>query len=138
MTEEIRWHYCFDNFSRAHSLLRQALEDGVEPLNELEREGVIQRFEYTFELSWNVLKDRLEYDGVNIVPVTPRQVIREAFQARLIEDCESWIDMLTDRNLMSHTYDSERFEAVVKNIHSQYLDILEALYQRLIMEILQQ
>lgn len=138
MTEEIRWHYRFDNFSRAHSLLRQALEDGVEPLNELEREGVIQRFEYTFELSWNVLKDLLEYDGVNIVPVTPRQVIREAFQARLIEDCESWIDMLTDRNLMSHTYDSERFEAVVRNIHSRYLDILEALYQRLILEILQQ
>ena len=138
MTEEIRWHYRFDNFSRAYSLLRQALEDGVEPLNELEREGVIQRFEYTFELSWNVLKDRLEYDGVNIAPLTPRQVIREAFQARLIEDCETWIDMLTDRNLMSHTYDFERFEAVVRNIHSRYLAILEALYQRLILEILQQ
>lgn len=138
MTEEIRWHYRFDNFSRAYSLLRQALEDGVEPLNELEREGVIQRFEYTFELSWNVLKDRLEYDGVNIASVTPRQVIREAFQARLIEDCETWIDMLTDRNLMSHTYDFERLEAVVRNIHSRYLAILEALYQRLILEILQQ
>ncbi len=138
MTEEIRWHYRFDNFSRAYSLLRQALEDGVEPLNELEREGVIQRFEYTFELSWNVLKDRLEYDGVNIAPLTPRQVIREAFQARLIEDCETWIDMLTDRNLMSHTYDFERLEAVVRNIHSRYLAILEALYQRLILEILQQ
>lgn len=138
MTEEIRWRYRFDNFSRAHSLLRQALEDGVEPLNDLEREGVIQRFEYTFELSWNVLKDRLEYDGVTITPVTPRQVIREAYQAKLIDDCETWIDMLTDRNLMSHTYDSERFEAVVRNIHSRYLTILGALYYKLISEILQQ
>lgn len=138
MTEEIRWRYLFDNFSRAHLLLRQALEYGVEPLNELEREGVIQRFEYTFELSWNVLKDRLEYDGVNIAPVTPRQVIREAFQARLIDDCETWMDMLTDRNMMSHTYDSKKFEAVVMNIHSRYLAILNALYQRLILEILQQ
>lgn len=138
MTEEIRWRYRFDNFSRAYTLLRQALEDGVEPLNELEREGVIQRFEYTFELSWNVLKDRLEYDGVTITPITPRQVIREAYQAKLIDDCESWIDMLTDRNLMSHTYDSERFEAVVRNIHSRYLTILDALYHKLISEILQQ
>lgn len=138
MTEEIRWRYRFDNFSRAYTLLRQALEGGVELLNDLEREGVTQRFEYTFELSWNVLKDRLEYDGVAITPVTPRQVIREAYQAKLIDDCETWMDMLTDRNLMSHTYDSERFEAVVRNIHSRYLAILDALYQRLISEILQQ
>ena len=107
-------------------------------MNDLELEGVIQRFEYTFELSWNVLKDRLEYDGVTIAPVTPRQVIREAFQAKLIDECDTWIDMLTDRNLMSHTYDSERFQTVVKNIHSRYLAILDALYQRLIPEILQQ
>ncbi len=138
MTEETRWRYRFHNFSRAYSLLRQALEQGVEPLNELEREGVIQRFEYTFELSWNVLKDRLEYDGVVITPITPRQVIREAFQAKMIDDCETWIDMLTDRNLMSHTYDSERFEAVVRNIHSRYLYVLEVLYQHLIPEALQQ
>ena len=137
MTEEVRWRYRFQNFSRAHSLLREALKDGVEPLNDLEREGVIQRFEYTFELSWNVLKDRLEYDGVIITPTTPRQVIREAFQAKLIDDCETWIDMLTDRNLMSHTYDSERFNAVVRNIYSRYLAILDALYQRLVLEILQ-
>ena len=138
MTQELRWRYRFDNFSRAHTLLRQALDDGVEPLNDLELEGVIQRFEYTFELSWNVLKDRLEYDGVTIAPVTPRQVIREAFQAKLIDDCDTWIDMLTDRNLMSHTYDSERFQAVVRNIHSRYLAILDALYQQLIPDILQQ
>ena len=94
--------------------MREALQDGVEPLNDLEREGVIQRFEYTFELSWNVLKDRLQYDGVLIAPISPRQVIREAFQATLIDDCETWIDMLTDRYLMSHTYDSERFEAVAR------------------------
>ena len=138
MTEEIRWRYRFDNFSRAYCLLRQALEGGVEPLNDLEREGVIQRFEYTFELSWNVLKDRLQYDGVSIPSTTPRQVIREAYQAKLIDDCDTWIDMLTDRNLMSHTYDSERFEAVVRNIHSRYLIILDALYHRFISEILQQ
>ncbi len=135
MSQEIRWQYRFSNFSRAYSLLREALEDGVEPLNQLELEGVIQRFEFTFELSWNLLKDRLEYDGLVIATITPRNVIREAYSAKLIDDCETWIDMLTDRNLMSHTYDFERFKAVVENIHSRYLTILNNLYQRLIAEV---
>jgi len=111
------------------------LEDGVEPLSQLELEGVIQRFEFTFELSWNLLKDRLEYDGVVITTVTPRNVIREAYSAKLIDDCEVWIDMLTDRNLMSHTYDFDRFRAVVENVHSRYLTVLNDIYQRLAVEI---
>ena len=109
----------------------------MEPLNELEREGVIQRFEYTFELAWNTLKDRMEYDGVSLATVTPRNVIREAFQARLIEDGEAWIDMLNDRNLMSHTYDSDRFKQVIGNIIRRYLPILQAMYIRLSEEMLQ-
>ena len=135
MSQEIRWQYRFSNFSRAYSLLREALEDGVEPLNQLELEGVTQRFEFTFELSWNLLKDRLEYDGLVIATITPRNVIREAYSAKLIDDSETWIDMLTDRNLMSHTYDFERFKAVVENIHSRYLTVLNSLYQRLIAEV---
>ena len=135
MSQEIRWQYRFSNFSRAYSLLREALEDGVEPLNQLELEGVIQRFEFTFELSWNLLKDRLEYDGLVIATITPRNVIREAYSAKLIDDSETWIDMLTDRNLMSHTYDFERFKAVVENIHSRYLTVLNSLYQRLLAEV---
>jgi nucleotidyltransferase substrate binding protein (TIGR01987 family) len=135
LSQEIRWHYRFNNFSRAYSLLREALEDGVEPLNQLELEGVIQRFEFTFELSWNLLKDRLVYDGLVIATITPRNVIREAYSAKLIDDCETWIDMLTDRNLMSHTYDFERFKAVVENVHSRYLTVLNNLYQRLLAEV---
>jgi nucleotidyltransferase substrate binding protein (TIGR01987 family) len=135
LSQEIRWQYRFSNFSRAYSLLREALEDGVEPLNQLELEGVIQRFEFTFELSWNLLKDRLVYDGLVIATITPRNVIREAYSAKLIDDCETWIDMLTDRNLMSHTYDFERFKAVVENVHSRYLTVLNNLYQRLLAEV---
>ena len=70
MAQEIRWQYRFRNFSRAFSLLREALDGEVEDLNDLEKEGVIQRFEYTFELSWNTLKDRLEYDGMVMESVT--------------------------------------------------------------------
>ena len=137
MTEEIRWQYRFTNFSHAFFLLEEALEEGVEALNELEREGVIQRFEYTFELAWNTLKDRMEYDGVGLTTVTPRNVIREAFQARLIGDGEAWIDMLNDRNLMSHTYDSARFEQVIRNIICHYLPILQEMYLRLSEEMAQ-
>ena len=137
MAEEVRWHYRFRNFSRAFTLLREALESEVEALSQLEREGVIQRFEYTFELAWNLLKDRLEYDGIALSTVTPRQVIRQAFQAKFIQDGEAWINMLTDRNLMSHTYDCEKFEAVVRKIQSQYLVILGELYERLSLEALE-
>ena len=79
MTEDVRWKYRFRNFSRAYALLREALEAEVKDLSQLEREGVIQRFEYTFELAWNTLKDRLEYDGVVLDTVSPRSVIRAAY-----------------------------------------------------------
>ena len=113
-------------------MLRSALESGIGPLNELEREGAIQRFEYTFELAWNTLKDRLEYDGIAFRSVTPRSVIRQAYQAGLIRNGETWMDMLTDRNLMSHTYDADRFEAIVTNVHDRYLSLLNDLYLRLL------
>ena len=138
MPDEIRWHYRFKNFSRAFSLLREALEKEGRALNQLEREGVIQRFEYTFELAWNLLKDRLEHDGIVLPTVTPRQVIRQAFQAKLIKDGDTWIAMLTDRNLMSHTYDFAKFDAVIDRIQHRYLAILGELYERLSLEAMEQ
>ena len=128
MNREVRWHYRFRNFSRAYTLLREATERDVEELNQLEREGVIQRFEYTFELAWNTLKDRLEYGGIVLTEVTPRNVIRQAFAAKLIADAETWTDMLVDRNLMSHTYDFARFEMVIRSVRSRYLAVLDDLY----------
>ena len=136
MNEEARWHYRFRNFSRAYALLSEALEQDVAELNELEREGAIQRFEYTFQLGWLTLKDRLEYGGIVVGDVTPRNVIRAAFAAKLIDDAEVWIDMLVDRNLMSHTYDFARFEAVLGNVRSRYLTVLGNLYERFGLEAL--
>ena len=136
MNREVRWHYRFKNFSRAYILLSEAAERETAELNQLEREGVIQRFEYTFELAWNTLKDRLEYAGIALTEVTPRNVIRQAFAARLIADAETWTDMLVDRNLMSHAYDFAKFEAVNNNIRARYMNVLEDLYLRLGEEIL--
>lgn len=81
VTEDVRWKYRFRNFSRAYALLREALESEVEDLSQLEREGVIQRFEYTFELAWNTLKDWLMYEGVVVGTVSSQQVIRAASTA---------------------------------------------------------
>ena len=137
MTQEIRWQYRFLNFSRAYSLLREALETEVEELNQLEREGVIQRFEYTFELAWQLLKDRMETDGLVISPVTPRNVIREAVSAGMVNEGGTWVDMLIDRNKMAHTYNFATFESVIQNIRGRYLSILNDLYQRLAEEMLE-
>ena len=136
MSRGVRWHYRFRNFSRAYTLLREAMEREVAELNQLEREGAIQRFEYMFELAWLTLKDRLEYAGVTLSEITPRNVIREAFAAKLIADGYAWTDMLVDRNLMSHTYDFARFEAVIENIRNRYLALLDNIYQRLSLELL--
>ena len=135
MTQEIRWHYRFQNFSRAYSLLRAAFEREVDELNDLEREGVIQRFEFTFELAWNTLKDRLEYDGVVMDSVTPRNVIRTAAATGLIADGQTWINMLDDRRNTSHRYDVDLLESVLGSIRDNYLPVLDVLYRRLLMEM---
>lgn len=125
-----RWQYRFHNFSRAYSLLREAADNDPALLSDLEREGLIQRFEYTFELAWKTLKDRLAHDGIQVPTVTPRSVIRQAFAAGLIGDGEAWIDMLTDRNAMSHKYDADEFEAVADRVHRRYLHLLGELWER--------
>ena len=75
MTTDIRWKQRFQNFDRGVVLLREALESGPSALSALEKEGVIQRFEYTFELAWKTIKDFLEAGGLVVSPITPRQVI---------------------------------------------------------------
>ena len=135
MTQEIRWHYRFQNFSSAYNLLSEAFESGIWGLNRLEQEGTIQRFEFTFELGWNMLKDRLEYDGVVMDSVTPRNIIRTAAAAALIPDGQTWIDMLDDRRITSHQYDASILEAVLERIQERYLPALDELYQRFLAEV---
>lgn len=128
MSPDIRWKQRFSNFDRAFVLLRQALEDGAEALSPLEKEGVVQRFEYSFELAWKTAKDYLEEGGVVITPLTPRQVIKEAFSAKIIADGQVWINMLDHRNLLSHTYDQDVFSKTVDAIESCYLPAMELLH----------
>lgn len=129
MEKDIRWKQRFQNFDRAVMLLREPIDRGVETLSDLEKEGTIQRFEFTVELAWKTLKDYLEYQGLDIDPVTPRNVIKEAFTAKILSDGQVWIDMLDHRNLMSHTYDSKTFEKAVLAIRDRYIQAINDLHE---------
>lgn len=132
--QDIRWQQRFNNFKRAFLLLREAMEYDLDRLSQLEKEGIIQRFEYTFELAWKVLKDKMENDGLVLDQISPKAVVRQAWAAKYIDDAETWLKMIGDRNLMSHTYDFQKFEAVIKTIQSDYLPMLDAWYLKLLQE----
>jgi nucleotidyltransferase substrate binding protein (TIGR01987 family) len=133
--QEIRWQQRFNNFKHAFLLLREAIESDLNNMSQLEKEGVIQRFEYTFELAWNVLKDKMEYDGINLDKISPKSVVRQAYASKYINDAETWLKMIGDRNLMSHTYDFAKFEVVIESIEKNYLPMLDEWYMDLLMEI---
>ena len=132
--QDTRWKQRFSNFSRALSLLREAMEEDLFSLKQLEKEGIIQRFEYTFELAWKVLKDKMEFDGIVLDQISPKTVVRQAFAAKYINDPDTWLKMIGDRNLMSHTYDFVKFEAVIQSIADSYLPMLDEWYFSLLME----
>ena len=124
---EIRWQQRLASFDRALSLLREAMLNGPGALNQLEKEGVIQRFEYCFELGWKTSKDYMEANGFVFAVVMPRQVLKEAYAAKIIADGEAWIAMLDHRNLLSNTYSPVVFEQAVAAIQERYLPALEQL-----------
>ena len=133
---DIRWQQRFQNYSRAYTLLREAMEKDPSSLSQLEKEGIIQRFEYTFELAWKVLKDKMEDDGLILDQISPKSVIRKAFEAKYIDDGEGWLRMIGDRNLMSHTYNFRTFETVINTIREEYLALFEQWYDALLEETL--
>ena len=126
---DIRWRQRFQSFDKAFTLLQTAME-GREPelFSDLEKEGLAQRFEFSFELAWKVMKDVLEYNGVEIEkPVGPRSVVKAAFSSGLIADGQVWIDMMLHRNLLSHTYDSSELKSVLVEIKARYLTAFQTL-----------
>ena len=128
MAEDIRWQQRFANYQ----LALQQLETFFEPpaLNDREQQGLIKAFEYTFELAWNSLRDLLRSQG-NSTLLGSRDTLREAFRLGLIEDGETWMLMIQDRNLTSHTYNRSTAEAIAANIVDRYLPCFKDLYARL-------
>ena len=125
LEEDIRWIQRFSNFERAFLLLQDSLK--TEQLSILERAGLIQFFEMTFELSWKLLKDYEEIEG--FIVKTPREAIKQAFQSGLINNGHDWIDALQDRNLTAHTYNEEIAIAVETKIRAKYFQLLLEIYE---------
>lgn len=125
----ISWEKGFESFDAGLALLRRALEAGPDALNRLETEGLIHRFEYCLELAWKITRDYLEQSGLLIAPVTPREVLRQAAAAQVVEDGQVWIDMLNHRTLLAHSYDGVVFTEVVAALATRYLPAMEQLHR---------
>jgi len=121
---DVRWKQRFDSYQKALAQLTKFIDKGE--LNELEEQGLIQAFEYTYELGWNVLKDYLLYQGNQSIHGS-RDAIREAFAVDLIADGEGWMQMLQDRNRTAHTYNEEVAAAIASNVHGRYFALFQAL-----------
>lgn len=128
MTEDLRWKQRFDNYCKALQELRESLElSQTRPLSKLEKQGVIQGFEYTHELAWNFLKDYLQYQG-HIGLIGSRDTTREAFKRGLIANGETWMEMIKARNLTSHAYDKATAEAVYSAIAERFFPEFQNAY----------
>ena len=120
MTDDIRWKQRFANYRKALSRLNDAVElSHQRPLSDLEKQGLIQGFEFTHELAWNVLKDYLEEKGY-VGLIGSRDASRMAFKNELLDDGEVWMDMIRARNLSSHTYNIETADLIAADILERF------------------
>ncbi|MCL2196904.1 MAG: nucleotidyltransferase substrate binding protein [Treponema sp.] len=131
MNEDIRWKQRFQNYKKALVTIKKAVELSEQrELSDLEKQGVIQGFEFTFELAWNVMKDYLEEQGI-IGIIGSKNAIRQAFNKGVIEDGDDWMDMVEDRNLASHTYDEETADKIFKAIKNKYFNMFNKLEEKM-------
>lgn len=128
MNTDIRWKQRLANYKKALAQLTKFIDKGN--LNELEEQGLIQAFEYTHELAWNLLKDYLQDQGTQNINGS-KDAVRAAFKVGLIEDGESWMDMITDRNRTSHTYNQSTAEEIAINIITRFFGLFVMLRERM-------
>jgi nucleotidyltransferase substrate binding protein (TIGR01987 family) len=126
--EDIRWKQRFNNYIKAFNQLTKFIEKNK--LNDLEMQGLIKAFEYTYELAWNTMKNFLEYQGETDI-YGSRDTIRKAFNIGLIEDGEGWMDMLESRNRTSHTYNEETAEEICLEIQKSYYAFFQKLKNKM-------
>jgi len=127
--EDIRWEQRFHNFKKVFAQLSRFVQQTG--LNEMEEQGLIQSFEYTFELAWKTLQDLLEEKAGYSEIKGPRPVLMKAFQDGLITEGEVWMEMLKDRNRTVHTYNEEIAREIINAITQDYFRLLAELEQRL-------
>jgi nucleotidyltransferase substrate binding protein (TIGR01987 family) len=127
---DVRWRQRLQSFRKAFARLSGAAAlSRQRELTDLERQGLIQSFEFTFELGWNVLKDYLESIGFSELR-GPKPVVRKAFANDVIEEGEEWIAMIESRNRTSHTYNEETAAEIATAILTRYVPAFDAFLRR--------
>ena len=125
--KDIRWRQRFQNLKNAYRQLEKASLQS--PLNELERAGLIQTFNFTFELCWKTLKDYLDAQGLK--EKFPREVIKISFQNEILENGHIWVDMLDKRNELMHIYSEDAAKAAELIIKNNYFPEIQKLFNKL-------
>lgn len=128
MEQDIRWKQRFHNFIEALTQLEEAVK--LQNPNDLEKEGTIQRFEFTHELAWKLMKDFLEYEGITGI-IGSRSATREASNKELISNGEVWMKMIETRNRAVHTYLEEILKTEYRNIVEDYYPVLKSFRQKM-------
>ncbi|WPX09536.1 nucleotidyltransferase substrate binding protein [Anaerocellum danielii] len=116
----------FEDFKNALVRLEEGIK--VEPQIDIIMDGVIQRFEFVFELSWKLMREYLKFVGLEVN--NPRGVIKYAFQNGVIEDADKWLKMLYDRNMTSHLYDQKIAHGIYESIKNEYIDLFKKLQSK--------
>lgn len=119
-SKDVRWKQRFQNYRQALARLTEAVDlSRQRALTDLEKQGLVQAFEFTHEMAWNVLKDYLEEQGFTDI-VGSRGATRQAFKDGLIADGETWMDMIKARNQTSHTYNLDVAEAIARDVLGRF------------------
>jgi nucleotidyltransferase substrate binding protein (TIGR01987 family) len=127
MSNENRWLQRLQNLNKAYQRLKTAC--GQADYNELEVAGLVQTYEFTFELCWKTLKDKLTFEGYEVN--SPREVIKKSFEMELLTDVDQWLEALESRNLFTHTYDDQIAKQATVLIKDKLEPMLRACIARL-------
>ena len=127
MNNDIRWKQRFQNFEKSLEVFQRRYDDyEKDPNDEAYQMSLVKSFELTFDLSWNTLKDYLEYMGAN--PKNARTTLKRAFQEELVRDGEKWLNALEKRNDATHVYDEEVMMEVLSFIERDFYPAVRDLY----------
>jgi nucleotidyltransferase substrate binding protein (TIGR01987 family) len=120
----------YQNFVNANIKLSEAVKLYGDK-NDIVRDSIIQRFEFTYELAWKTLKSYMEYEGINLDTTFPRSIFKEAYANKLIDDEKVWLKLLEDRNSTSHIYDENLANEIADRITNIYLNEFGLLINKL-------
>lgn len=125
--QDVRWKQRFQNLERAAANLDEAVRRTAVSDDKLLRSGLIQNFEFTFELSWKTLKDYISEQGIEVN--SPKETLRQAYQLNLVDDGEGWLKALAARNITTHVYEEEEIADIAYAISETYFPLVQKLVE---------